>query len=85
MAPTVLLATVGCTLVTVGVWPVVYVLGPAVLPVLSGGATWKVQRYSSLARVNIRVLDANGSSPVIGWGFGEYTNVVGAVRGLAIG
>jgi len=44
-----------------------------------------MQRYSSSARFNVQVIDANGLSPAIGQGFGKCTNVVGVVAGLAIG
>jgi len=34
---------------------------------------------------NVLVIDANGSSPDIGWGFGECMNIVGVDGGLTIG
>jgi len=36
-----------------------------------GGGTWNVRRYSSLARVNLQVVDASRWSTMIRWGFGE--------------
>ena len=36
-----------------------------------GGGTWKVQRYSSSARVNLLVVEASGWSTTIRWGFSE--------------
>jgi len=44
-----------------------------------------VQRYSSSTGFNVQVTDANKLSLAIGWGLGEWMNVVGAVRGLANG
>jgi len=41
--------------------------------------------YSSSARFIVWMIDANGLSLGIRWGFGECTNVVGAVGGLANG
>ena len=38
-----------------------------------------------LALVQCSGLNANGLTLVIGWVFGKCMNVVGAVRGLAIG
>jgi len=49
------------------------------------GVKRNVQRYSSSAGVNLQVVDTIGLSPVIGWGFGEWIKVVGAIRGLATG
>ena len=43
----------------------------------------KVRSYSSSARINLCVADANGLSLEISWGLGECTKVTGAVSGLA--
>ena len=48
-----------------------------------GGIKQKVRRYSSSAGVNLHLVDGNGLSPKIGWGFGKRTKVIGAIGGLA--
>ena len=49
------------------------------------GVKWNVQRYSSSAGVNLRVVDTIGLSPVISQGCGEWMKVIGASRGLVTG
>jgi len=79
-----LLARLGCTSVTAGVW----------LKKGDGGQTGcclesrssaGMYADTSSACVNLCVVATNGLSPETSWGSGEWTKVAGAVGGLATG
>src|SRR5882724_11709199 len=60
-------------------------LGTGGVSCIVRGANQNMQRYSSSTGVNLCVIDANGLSPVIGQGFGEWINVIGAVGDWLLG
>ena len=60
-------------------------LGTGGVSCIVRGANQNMQRYSSSTGVNLCVINANGLSPVIDQGFGEWINVIGAVRDWLLG